>query len=433
MRSASAGAGGQQSYSLAPIRTGIRARPLFRVLVGAYLLLFIFGFGDPTLTRLESLAAIMLVVCVIPYGIGAGRGHILLPLPFLLLFGLMVYFWLNLLYHQDMAVRWDVNSAQYQRLVTAMISVCASYAVFLYLAIFRDFSFFFKFVFVCLIAAILLTILGGQPGATAAERAGGTLGGVNRFASSLAAMSALFLVPFAWEVSRRAGGNIAMFAVFALLVLGLILNILYTGSRQGMLITGSMLLVAILAASSRMLHRPGVLVLPLAIAVFGTVAIMFDLFDLSTNRYVVRLLNLVSFFKGEELLTNEGSVFERALMIELGLDLWRQRPLVGYGMDSFRFIGGFGTYSHNNFVDLLVGGGALALGIYVLAHLAVMARFTLDRNSPGLVRAVGSFAVLVLLLTGFTIVTYYSRAHLICFGVLAALPYASPRPLTGAR
>lgn len=424
MRSALAVEGGRQAYSFAPPRTGIRARPVFRLLVGTYLLLFIFGFGDPALTRLESLAAILLVVCIIPYCIGAGRGRILLPLPFLLLFGLMVYFWLNLMYHQDMAIRWSVDSRQYTRFITVMISVCVSYAIFLYLAIFRDFSFFFKVLFVCLIVAMLLTMM-GQSSATATERVGGTFGGINLFASALAAMSALFLVPFAWEVSRRSGGTTAMLSVFVLLILGLILNILYTGSRQGMLLMASMILVAILASSSRMLHRPSILILPLAIAVLGIVAIALDLFDLSTNRYVLRLFNLVSFFRGEELMIREGSVFERALMVEIGLDLWRERPLVGYGMDSFRHISGFGTYSHNNFIDLLVGGGILALGIFLLAHLAVLGRFALDRHSPRLVRAAGSFAVLVLLLTGFTIVTYYSRAHLICFGVLAALPYAS--------
>jgi O-antigen ligase len=432
MRSAAAISAARPPYSLAPLRSGLRAQPVFRVLVVIYLLLFIFAFGNPVLTRLESLAGILLIGCITPYCIGAGRGRILMPLPFLLLFGLMGYFWLNLLYHQDMAVRWSVSSAQYQRFITAMISVCVSYAIFLYLAIFRDFSFFFKVLFICLVTAMLLTIL-GQSGAATEGRTGGTFGGVNLFASSLSAMSALFLVPFAWQVSRRSGGTTVMIAVLVLLVLALILNILYTGSRQGMLLMASMILVAILAASSRLLHRPGVLVLPLAIAVFGTVAIALDLFDLSTNRYVLRLFNLLSFFRGEELVVREGSVFERALMAEVGLDLWRQRPLLGYGMDSFRHIGGFGTYSHNNFVDLLVGGGILALGIYVLAHLAVLGRFALNRHSPPLVRAVGSFSVLVLLLTGFTIVTYYQRAHLICFGVLAALPYAFPRPLPGAR
>jgi O-antigen ligase len=424
MKSASTIEGDRRARHFAPPRTGISARSAFRLLVSIYLLLFFLGFGNPALTRFESLAGILLFVSITPYCIGTGRGRILLPLPFLLLFGLIVYFWLSLVYHQDISLRWGVNSGQYTRLITVVISVCVSYAIFLFLAVFRDFAFFFKFVYVSLIAAMLLTIL-NHSGAGASERAGGTLGAVNLFASGVVAMSALFLVPFALEISRRSGGNTTMLAVFILLVLGLILNILYTGSRQGMLITASMLLVAILVASSRMLHRPSVLVLPLATAVFAFVAVSLDLFDLSTNQYVLRLLNLVSYFRGEELLVREGSVFTRALMIETGLDLWRERPLVGYGMDSFRYISDFRTYSHNNFVELLVGGGVLGLGIYILAHLAVLRRLAMDQHSPRLVRAVGSFAVLVLLLTGFTIVTYYSRAHLICFGVLAAWPYAS--------
>ena len=403
---------------------GINALSAFRLLVGVYLLLFFLGFGDPALTRFESVVGILLFVCITPYYISSCRGRILLPPPFLLFFGLIVYFWLNLMYHQEMAVGWGVDPLQYTRLITAAISICISYAIFLYLIIFRDFSFFFKLVFVCLFVAILLTIL-SHSGAAATERAGGTLGAVNIFASGIVAMSALFLVPLAWEVSRRSGGNVTILAVFLLLSLGLVMNILYTGSRQGMLLTASMILIVILAALSRMLHRPGLLVLPLAIVVLGTVAITLDVFGLSTNRYIQRLFNLLGYFREEELLVREQSVFLRALYIEVGLELWRERPLVGYGMDSFRHISGFRTYSHNNFVDLLVGGGVLALGIYLLAHLAVLKRFVLDWNSPPLVRVVGSFAVLVLILTGFTIVTYYSRAHLLSFGVLAALPYAS--------
>jgi O-antigen ligase len=423
MKSASPLAGGPQARSLAPPRIGISARSIFRVLIGAYLLLFFLGFGDPVLTRFESIAGVLLSACIITYCIGANRGRILLPLPFLLLFGMMVYFWLGLVFYQEMAVRWQVDPRQYTRFITALISVSVGYAIFLYLATFRDFSFFFKLLFACMIVAILLTFLARPDVAT--ERAGGTLGDVNLFASGLAAMSAVFLVPFAWEVSRRSGGNTTMIAVLALLVLGLILNILYTGSRQGMLLTASMILVAILTALSRMLHRPGILILPLAMIVLGTVAITLDLFDLSTNRYVLRLFNLLSFFREEDLLVREQSVFLRALFIEVGLELWRERPLVGYGMDSFRYVSGLGSYAHNNFVELLVGGGIVALGIFLLAHLAVLGRFALDGNSPRVVRALGSFAVLVLVLTGFTIVTYYSRAHMICFGILAALPYAS--------
>ena len=53
----------------------------------------------------------------------------------------------------------------------------------------------------------------------------------------------------------------------------------------------------------------------------------------------------------------EMSILERSGMIRDGARLFLQRPLLGYGLDCFRFASGLGTYSHNNYVEILFGVG----------------------------------------------------------------------------
>ena len=58
----------------------------------------------------------------------------------------------------------------------------------------------------------------------------------------------------------------------------------------------------------------------------------------------------------------DGSTNERLQFIYSGFSDFLDRPLIGYGYDSFRFK--FGKYSHNNYVELLYSGGILIFIIY---------------------------------------------------------------------
>lgn len=64
--------------------------------------------------------------------------------------------------------------------------------------------------------------------------------------------------------------------------------------------------------------------------------------------------------------TNEASIVNRKNMIEYALLLFTEKPILGYGVDNFRVF--YGTYSHNNFVELLVGLGIIGAGTYYLIY-----------------------------------------------------------------
>lgn len=72
------------------------------------------------------------------------------------------------------------------------------------------------------------------------------------------------------------------------------------------------------------------------------------------------------------LATGKGAADSSALLrlkyIQIGLDAFEKSPVIGYGIDNYRFINwettGHFTYSHNNFVELLVGFGLVGFTVY---------------------------------------------------------------------
>lgn len=82
-----------------------------------------------------------------------------------------------------------------------------------------------------------------------------------------------------------------------------------------------------------------------------------------------RMENMFSFLTGEG--TDEASLNIRYSMAQVGMELFKNKPIMGYGIDNYRFLYA-GTYSHNNFIELMVGTGIFGVFIYYLAHLLVI-------------------------------------------------------------
>ena len=67
-------------------------------------------------------------------------------------------------------------------------------------------------------------------------------------------------------------------------------------------------------------------------------------------------------FSGEQ----DASDRIRRDMIQYGLQLIKEKPVHGYGIDNFSALYITGQYSHNNYIELMVGGGLIALVMYYL-------------------------------------------------------------------
>lgn len=62
----------------------------------------------------------------------------------------------------------------------------------------------------------------------------------------------------------------------------------------------------------------------------------------------------------------DASAAVRKIMIDRALELFAKRPLVGYGLNNFKFVSGFDTYSHNNYSELLVSVGLPGTILYYI-------------------------------------------------------------------
>lgn len=72
---------------------------------------------------------------------------------------------------------------------------------------------------------------------------------------------------------------------------------------------------------------------------------------------------MISFLSGEKNVSD----LTRERMIEFGLDLFKQHPFFGYGLSNYGVYYG-GTYSHNNFVEVVVSLGLFGFVPYYLMY-----------------------------------------------------------------
>ncbi|GIO19644.1 hypothetical protein J18TS1_27440 [Oceanobacillus oncorhynchi subsp. incaldanensis] len=76
-----------------------------------------------------------------------------------------------------------------------------------------------------------------------------------------------------------------------------------------------------------------------------------------------RVENLVSsYLSGSE--DYDLSTTVRFGMIDTGISLFMERPIIGHGIASYEVISGYGVYAHNNYIELLVGTGLIGTLLY---------------------------------------------------------------------
>jgi O-antigen ligase len=85
------------------------------------------------------------------------------------------------------------------------------------------------------------------------------------------------------------------------------------------------------------------------------------------SEYVLAIDRFSRIFYGED-----SSYSERIWLIEKGYQIWKESPLFGAGFGQFAVISGFDAYSHNNYIELLVSGGIVAMFLYYILYLLII-------------------------------------------------------------
>ncbi len=95
------------------------------------------------------------------------------------------------------------------------------------------------------------------------------------------------------------------------------------------------------------------------------------------NNVFLRLANVFNTLSGADM---EKSTLERKEYIERGLEFFSNHPFKGIGIDTFRYY--YGGYSHNNFVELLLGVGIIGEVLYYSIYgLLFYKIFKMDRKN----------------------------------------------------
>ena len=109
----------------------------------------------------------------------------------------------------------------------------------------------------------------------------------------------------------------------------------------------------------------------------------------------------------------DSSALLRAQYIKVGLDAFKESPIIGYGIDNYRYINlretGHLTYSHNNFVDILVGVGGIGFLIYYFYYIKLtydFLRHYFKRNTSMLLNTV-AICFLSYFVMHVAVVSYY--------------------------
>lgn len=74
-------------------------------------------------------------------------------------------------------------------------------------------------------------------------------------------------------------------------------------------------------------------------------------------------------FRGQ---STEGSVTTRVGMMRDSITIFSQAPLLGHGLDYFKAVSGYNTYSHNNYTELLVSIGLIGTIVYYSLFLRIL-------------------------------------------------------------
>lgn len=165
-----------------------------------------------------------------------------------------------------------------------------------------------------------------------------------------------------WPVFKR--------SVFlkTILLLFVSMAVYFSGSRKVLLAAGIVLLLNLIFRSKIKIKKIKLKHIFLLLTVSIFIIYMGYLFingDISFKSFELDSLS--------RLITLEDSSFNtRESMITIGVHLFQSKPILGYGIDNFRFISPFGTYSHNNYIELLISIGVIGLLFYYRIYYKII-------------------------------------------------------------
>lgn len=186
----------------------------------------------------------------------------------------------------------------------------------------------------------------------------------------------------------------------------------FTGSRKGIVF------LIFFIISLLVYYFKKVRILPKILLICSTPFLFLSLFKiLSLSPHFRRIENFYLFLQGGQV--TEGSIETRKAMLSRAAELWKEKPFLGWGIDQYRAVSGFGTYSHNNFSEILVNNGILGLIIYYSIFLVIFIfSIKMSPEKSGNLKYWLLITIIIIFINDFGMVTYYSKVNWILLGSL---------------
>lgn len=195
----------------------------------------------------------------------------------------------------------------------------------------------------------------------------------------------------------------------AIALIWLVIIVILTGSRKGLLLLlfGTPLLLYLLNPQKR--FRNLFISVAIVLALYGIIISVPLFYDIMGKRVEA----LVGLALGTGV--GDASTNSRSSYIESGWNYFLLRPWTGYGLDTFRHLpGSFRTYSHNNYIELLVSGGIPALIFYYIFRFYILIRLLINFKANK-INAFLFVTLLIMIILEYGFVSYFERMYIIMF------------------
>lgn len=110
----------------------------------------------------------------------------------------------------------------------------------------------------------------------------------------------------------------------------------------------------------------------------------------------------------------DNSALIRDEMKDLGIACWKQRPILGFGIGNTHYLVnqyiGRDTYMHNNYVEMLCGGGLVGFLLYYAMHISCIWNLLRLRKENKPLFSLGIVWIVLILFMDYGMVSYYGKA-----------------------
>jgi len=210
-------------------------------------------------------------------------------------------------------------------------------------------------------------------------------------------------------------------------------TIFLTVSKKGIIFGFSLLLFYITISLK---NKKGIV----RIVVLGTLALLIFYFfadveqiNYNFERVTSRFTEFFAQFAQFESGSRFDSTGHRKRLLELGLTVFQDKPLFGYGLNNYRLLSEGGYYAHNNFIELLVGVGLIGFSLFYYIYFYI---FTLIYKMPkSELKILIMFFIVILLVMDMTSGSYDSKLsiYLLLFLSVYIAQNIKPEPIKHER